>query len=140
VSELEGWGIDYDGNIVHTIDRGWHWQVQRSDPNRSMVSIYFVDSAHGWVAGSGIMHTDDGGVTWKYQVQPRNVFRQNTFGQIYFLDSQKGWALDFFGAAFTTDGGKNWTPLPEDWRKPILDRADKEQQERIKNVGSSIRD
>ncbi len=131
LNDLEGWAIDYDNNIIHTTDRGWHWEIQRSGTNSAFVSIHFVDPLHGWAAGDGIVHTNDGGATWNYQIPSANQDGAKYFDQVYFSDSSHGWALGFFRVLFTTDGGKTWAPISDDWRLPTFDKAVKEQQARV---------
>jgi photosystem II stability/assembly factor-like uncharacterized protein len=130
INEYEGWALNNDSDILHTTDRGWHWTVQRSGTNDSLISIQFVNASEGWAVGDGILHTNDGGVTWRYQMPTANRDGGKYFDQVYFSDRQRGWALGFFKVMFTNDGGARWNLLDEKWRRPIFDRALKEMAER----------
>ena len=119
-----GWvtgNLDFHGPnvILHTTDGGNTWQEQQSGLSWvGLGKIFFVDSLHGWIAGSewstqGILFiTHDGGDTWqnmKYKV-PYNFAPMD----IFFLDRNTGWMSGFEGANSvgevhaTTDGGQTW--------------------------------
>ena len=51
-----------------------------------------------------ILHTSDGGETWEHQ----DSGSLDPFVDIYFIDSQRGWAVGFGPIAHTEDGGKTW--------------------------------
>lgn len=61
----------------------------------------------GWACGrwGTIIHTVDGGLTWKKQ----NSGTDYTLSAICFVDQKNGWAVGDGGTIIhTTDGGKNW--------------------------------
>jgi uncharacterized protein (TIGR03437 family) len=92
----------------------------------------FVDRNRGWVVGSRsfrpsvwgqvILHTDDGGASWKtqYEHAPRadSTFSYHRLDRVYFTDPQNGWAVGASengddrkphgGILHTTDGGSTW--------------------------------
>ena len=58
--------VGKDGKILHTNDGGELWYEQRSNTERSLLGVYFVNPQAGWVVGTGglILHTTDGGANW----------------------------------------------------------------------------
>ncbi len=75
------------------------------------LGFFFVDNQNGWVAGNfgRILHTSNGGQTWKYQPNPGG-----NFNSIKFVNAQIGWVVGSQpgsnGAliANTLDGGQTW--------------------------------
>ena len=67
--------------------------------------IFFVDSAYGWAAGTGIWRTTDGGTTWRRVP----ILAGTTLLRIVFADRNRGWALGHDNRVLrTTDGGETW--------------------------------
>ena len=67
-----------------------------------------VNANMGWVVGSYILKTTDGGVTWNSQFSP-----SNTLYSVRFADAHTGVAVGTYGNTYTTtDGGTNWTAHP----------------------------
>jgi photosystem II stability/assembly factor-like uncharacterized protein len=72
------------------------------------MALSFINVHEGWIADNygGILHTDDGGVSWTPQYH-------GTFGAIrsmQFLNALEGWATSGSRNVLrTTDGGKSWT-------------------------------
>lgn len=81
-------------------------------------SVYFTDSLTGWVVGDSgiIIHTMDGGDNWV--IQESNT--DNEIVDVFFLNSQLGWASSFnysappYGTLLlkTTNGGIDWIGEP----------------------------
>jgi photosystem II stability/assembly factor-like uncharacterized protein len=118
LDKKRGWGIDgWQGKLIRTQDGGQSWTVQQFDSNRNWTAIFFVDDRNGWAVGRGIVHTSDGGVSWKYQVDPETSTTE-LIG-ITFTDPMHGWAIGHNRIIRTEDGGTVWKPLAEDW-KPSL--------------------
>ncbi len=87
-----------------------------------LTSLYMSDELHGWGidAGEHIVHTMDGGHTWK-DVTPRNgAYRKAGF---FALDGNTAWATPYYEGCWTwqcsprpnnasvwhtTDGGETW--------------------------------
>jgi photosystem II stability/assembly factor-like uncharacterized protein len=70
--------------------------------------MFFANQTTGWIGDNlgGILHTEDGGMTWTNQVSG------TTWGltSVQFLDVQEGWATAIHGIILhTSDGGNNWT-------------------------------
>lgn len=123
LDSFEGWAIDLKDNIIHTSDGGKSWSVvRRPEKNDAWASVHFVNRSEGWVVGDGILHTADGGKTWEYQEPPSNDAGK-TLDNVYFTDSENGWAVGFFRALKTNDGGATWSPISEEWKQPILSAA-----------------
>ena len=50
--------------------------------------VFFVDSAYGWAAGTGVWKTTDGGATWRRIP----LLAGTTLRRIVFADRNRGWA------------------------------------------------
>ena len=120
--------------ILHTDDGGasWKTQYEHAPPADSLFSyhrldkVYFTDSQNGWAVGAseygddrkphgGILHTTDGGSTWKEQGTELYASWNIEFSAVQFLNSREGWALadgnfpsENVFLAHTTDGGNHW--------------------------------
>lgn len=68
VSSREGWVAGHWGVILHTLDGGETWTIQREEltVDRPLFCVWFRDSQHGIAGGlwSLLLRTDDGGKTW----------------------------------------------------------------------------
>jgi len=93
--------------------------LKRDRSGDRLASVCFVDETHGWAAGGlgTILHTHDGGVTWKEQETGAHFFLE----KVFFIDRKHGWAVggwprDYEVAILggmgvilaTTDGGATW--------------------------------
>jgi photosystem II stability/assembly factor-like uncharacterized protein len=66
--------------------------------------VHFENSATGWIAGSHIHHTADGGSTWELQ-------HEGAANDVTFVDDQSGWAVGPAGMILhTSNGGRVWEP------------------------------
>jgi len=70
--------------------------------------ICFIDENEGWLVGTKIIHTTDGGKSWEIQYERAGTF----FNSCFFIDSQYGWADAGRTLVRTADGGKNWEIIP----------------------------
>jgi len=125
LNENLGWVLFWDLNppftskILKTTDGGLCWVVELCPgENAFFQSIYFLDSITGFLAGSDIFKTSDGGDNW-FEV---NVFDVDTIPpniakfpvkKMVFYNNQIGYAcggrLDLAGVMWwTKDGGENW--------------------------------
>jgi photosystem II stability/assembly factor-like uncharacterized protein len=119
VNANEGWAIDnWQGNIVHSVDGGNTWTMQRRRDDHGWNSLVFVNDRQGWAVGDdGILHTSDGGETWNYQ---QHYHSGETYLEaIAFSDSDHGWAVGRDSIIRTTDGGITWKEIPHDWKRQI---------------------
>jgi photosystem II stability/assembly factor-like uncharacterized protein len=83
------------------------WQQQAPKPTSLDINgVFMLSATEGWVAtmDGAIIHTTDGGRTWTYQFSGLN----DSLEDIFFLDSQHGWATGN-AMLWTTDGGQHWT-------------------------------
>lgn len=89
------------------------WSPRDSGTRDLLTCVNFVDERNGWAAGHGgtIVHSGDGGKTWKVQREssPQN---QPLFG-IQFVSPRVGYACGAYDTFLkTTDGGENWRRMP----------------------------
>lgn len=96
------------------------WEELNKGFNGYVNSIEFVNEDVGWMAGSDLEITYDGGINWSIIPLQPNL----TFEDIDFLDEYTGWAacwdndLESFVVLSTIDGGYTWTiqsQLEERW-------------------------
>jgi len=92
-------------------------ETPASPASKYLTQIKMFDETHGWlVAGADgvtrrILHTDDGGLTWKDSTPNEITF---VGSGIYFLDSKAAWVPAFVGAQNapvifqTVDAGVHW--------------------------------
>ena len=97
------------GSIYVSRDDGATWTTRESGTKRPLFSVAFADPEHGWIVGKSgtILHTDDGGETWKAQQSPikpgKHLFK------VVALDAKTAWAVGDWGAIVQTrDGGATW--------------------------------
>lgn len=111
-----GWAVDGQDDILYTSNGGdtWDWMDDGLYYNEAYTSVYFVDDQTGWIAGSKILHTTNGGTDWTEQYDPS----LSSIHGIFFLDENNGYAVggifDSYNELFnhyilhTSDGGDNW--------------------------------
>lgn len=115
-----GWAVGVEGTILHTEDGGTHWTPQTSGAPTELPtapvgtvmpatlrSVTFTTPLSGWVVGDSgaLLHTEDGGGTWKRYVTNDGVWLY----AITFSTTQYGWAIGH-GSLRTDDGGYSWKP------------------------------
>ena len=90
------------------------WIKLQSPVNVTLRKLSFVDSLTGWATGEAgnIIHTTDGGNSWKIQNSPVQTF----ITDIFFIDKYLGWAItenDVFPfnsiILRTTNSGNDWS-------------------------------
>jgi photosystem II stability/assembly factor-like uncharacterized protein len=113
-----GWAVGGDGTILHTENGGGTWKPQSSgmnvlglsrstSPSNGLFSVAFVTPRSGWVAGDGgtILHTEDGGGSWK----PQRSGPHRAFLSVAFATTQSGWVTGWISMNLhTEDGGGSW--------------------------------
>ncbi len=89
------------------------WRLRNSGIKELLTCLSFVDAKNGWAAGHGgvIIHTADGGETWKVL---RQSSRKNLpLFDIWFVSPSVGYTCGAYDTFLkTTDGGKTWKSLP----------------------------
>jgi photosystem II stability/assembly factor-like uncharacterized protein len=122
LDENTGWVKD-GSNIYRTVDGGKTWHLRAiSKDNTIISSAAFLTEDEWWAAGyiqqggdaapkSGrglVLHTADGGKTWK----PVTISENNPFfSKISFLDEHHGWLISRDNVYRTNDGGKTWNAV-----------------------------
>ncbi len=103
-----------NGSNLKTTDGGTTWTAFGSVFNVYYpTDVYFINAQTGWIAGGGISKTVDGGTNWSTQVSPSGAQYELATKYMYFLDSQRGWAVGSTNTIFqTVNGGTNWTTQP----------------------------
>ncbi len=113
-----GWAGGYSGFLIHTTDGGQTWINQFYQISSHIYSLYFINADTGWAAGGDIASfpnnypetiiykTTDGGYTWDLQYYEQY---SPILHDIYFFNSNNGYALGGAYLFHTTDGGAVWT-------------------------------
>lgn len=123
VDDFEGWALDEDRGIVHTVDSGETWTVQRPADKTNLRLLFFLNNREGWVMGAeALLHTADGGQTWKRLNEEDLSFNPE---DVLFVDSVHGWAAEAFGANLfrTNDAGRTWEPISRGWQRKVADEV-----------------
>jgi len=117
-----GWAIGNDPQgsavILYTDNGGFVWSVQGDTSlwtGHGGNDISAVDASTAWAAlnmsasdGGMILHTTDGGVTWKVQTLPQKV--PDGVKGIKGVSRTEAWAVGLKGPVMhTMDGGQIWT-------------------------------
>jgi photosystem II stability/assembly factor-like uncharacterized protein len=105
IDNSHGWAMGLN-ILIATADGGKTWK-DIGQPSLSLRSIAFVNPEEGWGIDADhkrtLIHTDDGGVTWK----PQQTLTQTGFEHVFFQNKCEGWAV---GDAImhTANHGKTW--------------------------------
>jgi photosystem II stability/assembly factor-like uncharacterized protein len=100
--------------ILKTTNGGEDWQLNYfPDPSTHILTIFFVDSLNGFVGGSDIAYTTDGGDIWLNAEIDSNMVSGYPIYNFNFYNRQFGYAcggrLDAAGVIWrTTNSGVNW--------------------------------
>ena len=121
INENLGWAISFKdvfpfGTILlKTTDGGDVWIAEDyPDENTFMNTIFFFDSLNGWIGGTYIANTTNGGVTWVEANVDSNMISSLPIYNFNFYSRQFGYAcggyLDLAGVIWrTTNFGENWS-------------------------------
>lgn len=119
VDDNQGWAVGHWGAVLHTIDGGQTWRIQRTatQEDRPLFAVHFFDAKQGVAVGlwSLVLVTSDGGEHWQ-QVQmpvPEGAKKAdlNLLGLFadrkgrLFASAEKGMV------ARSDDQGQHWTYL-----------------------------
>ena len=65
--------VGWRGHILVSDDGGAHWKQVPSPVSADLTSVSFVSPELGWAVGHGgvVLHTQDGGLTWRVQTDGR---------------------------------------------------------------------
>jgi len=121
VDVQNGWVGSDNGFLLHTSDRGTHWDRVIVDSALQFISaLWFRDTSYGWVCGSKelgflgeLYTTSDGGAHW------RSLKRDSVqcYFDVEFVTPLKGWLVSSIlysnGGGkgylyYTSDGGASW--------------------------------
>ncbi len=105
IDNQTGWAVGQDGNAIKSVDGGITWNETNDHMASYLRGLFFHDLNNGWIAGSEIYKTSDGGSSWEY----RFGMNEYSFKSIYFSSYQTGYAGNSSGIFKTTDGGNNWS-------------------------------
>ena len=106
--------------VYKTSDAGENWNViyvdsSFSPSNAFFNSIFFIDEMTGFIAGSKLIKTIDGGKSWN-ELNTGVSSSNPIFLDVHFVNNNLGFAVyrdpaTGDGAIKTTDGGNKWSPL-----------------------------
>ncbi|MCK2086804.1 YCF48-related protein [Thauera aromatica] len=98
------------GVVLLSDDRGRTWRQSSGVPaNAMLTAVSFADARHGWAVGhwGTILHTADGGETWR--VQRVDTAEDRPLFSVHFSDPQNGIAVGLWALMLRTrDGGRSW--------------------------------
>ncbi len=106
--------------VYKTSNAGENWNVVYVDSSFSLSnsffnSIFFIDDMTGFIAGSKLIKTIDGGTSWN-ELSTGVSSSNPIFLDVHFINDNLGFAVysdpaTGDGAIKTTDGGTMWTPI-----------------------------
>jgi photosystem II stability/assembly factor-like uncharacterized protein len=121
VDENLGWALTlkdafpFNSVILKTTNGGDEWTAENfPDSSKLIRTIFFFDSLNGFVGGSYIAQTSDGGNSWVEADIDSNMVSGFPVYKFNFLNRQFGYAcggrIDVAGVVWrTTDYGLNWS-------------------------------
>lgn len=103
-----GWVAGINNTLLKTTNGGATWTGVTTEPSEDydFSSVVFPSPSDGWIAGGisttgAVLHTNDGGITWTRQ----ETEGANYLYDIYFTDTQNGWAAGLYGTIIHTESG-----------------------------------
>ena len=119
VDDREGWIAGHWGVVLHTVDGGETWTLQRrvTTVDQPLFAVYFSDKLHGLAAGlwSLLLATEDGGKSWNALPLPipagaskadKNLYDIISDGKgLIIIAAEQGWIYR------SPDGGKTWAAI-----------------------------
>jgi hypothetical protein len=99
--------VGYYGYIFKTTNGGLNWTMVTGGTSPSRYSVWFTDASTGFLAGTTLSKTTDGGNTW--QGVTTGHYDHHS---VFFADHETGFVSGSAGSLFrTTDGGGHWTEI-----------------------------
>ena len=105
LDSLNGWAMTWPG-LRRTTDGGANW-ITVNDTLWGY-RIEFLDAMNGWVSGTHLFRTTDGGVTW----QCFDPYVEDYSFDMDFTNMSHGWIISSNGALLSFDGSILDTPEP----------------------------
>lgn len=100
--------------LIKTTDGGHRWKPLKHPElggRDELTGIHFADVNNGWACGSAgvILHTGDGGATWKQQKSGV----EEPVRDVFALSPKEAWGFGYGGTVLhTTDAGGTWEKVP----------------------------
>jgi len=113
----DGWAVGHDGTILHTVDGGKTWKLQRWvwGKQQTFLDVLALSKQRVLAVGSyGLMlESTDGGSHWKrVQVVPKDALNQANLNQIVRLSNGDLFIAAEFGQVYrSTDHGDHWKQI-----------------------------
>lgn len=116
IDDKQGWAAGHDGVILHTVDGGDTWTLQREDlsGDRPLFGIHFNDAQNGFAVGlfGNAQQTTDGGKSWTQLIVETGDEPDH---HLYGIFGDAGTALYIAGEAGmiyrSADRGITWTTI-----------------------------
>ena len=131
----EGWAVGENGEIIHNLDGGPTWTLQRTSTGKTLTGIDMKFAPLGWAVGTNgvIQRTVNGGEYWKFHETHAGY---DLYG-VSFITKRKGWAVGRAGIILSTsDGGFTWESKLSGMSETLYDILALSEQE-IYAVGAS---
>jgi photosystem II stability/assembly factor-like uncharacterized protein len=115
-----GWAVNSNGQILHTVDGGDHWEVQLQTPGVYLRCVGFANAQRGWVgtlaAAQRLFQTSDGGSHWTPVTNlpaaaPSAICGLSVVSDQVVYGSGTNFPNRAPGVIKTTDGGATWTAI-----------------------------
>jgi photosystem II stability/assembly factor-like uncharacterized protein len=100
------WAVGDSGMFLKSINNGISWNEFNlsSQSIGNINDVFFITDEIGWISGSGIFKTTDGGSNWE------NIWQGGGIESVFFNSIENGWFCNTSGSIYhTSDGGQNWT-------------------------------
>ena len=119
-----GWALTwkdvfpFNSVILKTTNGGTEWSAEDYPDNSALMrTIFFFDSLNGFIGGSHIAYTSDGGNNWTKAVIDSGQLSALPVIRFKFLNREFGYAcggrIDLAGVIWrTTNSGLNWWSIP----------------------------
>lgn len=106
------------GHILYTDRQETNWKQADVASRAHLNAVTFVDDSLGWAVGEDqvILHTEDGGESWRRQYVNRDADLKGPLLDLYFRNPREGFAIGVFNLLLhTVDGGRSW----QSWQEHI---------------------